>query len=197
MKTAQGKRQLQKAATREHIIETAMSIYPVRGFSVPTNIIAREAGVAHGTLFIHFPTREDLLLHTLERFAANIGEKLHELSFADSDIETLLRAHMEIIEENEAFYKNLIGGMPNLPSEARIRFISLNSIASHHFSAAMRRGVESGKIKELPVHMAYNAWMGLIHYYLQNSELFAPGGESVLARYKDELVNGYVLLIKK
>jgi AcrR family transcriptional regulator len=197
MANAQGKRQLQKVATREHIIETAMSVYLAQGFSVPTNIIAQDAGVAHGTIFVHFPTRENLLFHALERFADNIGEKLHGLSASNSDMEVLLRAHIEIIGENETFYKNLIREISGLPLDTRSLLVSLNSIASHHFGVALQRGIEDGKLKNLSVHMAYNTWLGLIHYYLQNSEFFSPNGESVIERYKDELVNTYIALLKK
>ena len=80
MEKVQGKRQLQKIATREHIIETAMSVYIAQGFSVPTHTIAQKAGVAHGTIFVHFPTREALLFQALARFADDIGNKLHGLS---------------------------------------------------------------------------------------------------------------------
>ena len=197
MAIAQGKRQLQKVATREHIIQTAMLVYLAQGFSVPTNIIAQEASVAHGTIFVHFPTRGALLLHALERFTEILGGKLHRLSASNSDVETLLRAHIEIIEENEAFYKNLISELSGLPEEARNSFVSLNTIASHHFGVAILNGIENGKIKELPIHIAYNTWIALIHYYLQNSKLFLPSGESVINQYKDELINSYMTLIKK
>jgi hypothetical protein len=38
--------------------------------------------------------------------------------------------------------------------------------------------------------------MGLVYYYLQNSEWFAPG-QSVIKRRKDELVNFYMKIIGK
>lgn len=197
MEKVQGKRQLQKIATREHIIETAMSVYIAQGFSVPTHTIAQKAGVAHGTIFVHFPTREALLFQALARFADDIGNKLHGLSASNHDIETLLKAHLEIIGENEAFYKHLLQELPNLSLEARHLFVSLNSIASHHFSIALQSGIENGILKQLSTHMTYNTWLGLIHYYLQNSEFFSPNGESVIARYKDDLLNSYIDLIKK
>jgi AcrR family transcriptional regulator len=197
MAASQGKRQLQKIATRERIIQTAMTVYLAQGFSAPTNVIAKEAGVAHGTLFVHFPKREDLLLQALERFSKNIDEELQGLSLSNHNIATLLRAHLEIIEENETFYKNLMRAMANLSEEIRHCFLSLNTITSHHFGIAIERGIRDGEIKNLPIHMFYNTWMGLIQYYLQNSDLFAPSGESVIKRYKDELMKTYMTLIKK
>jgi AcrR family transcriptional regulator len=197
MVKAQGKRQLQKVATREHILQAAMTVYLAQGFSAPTTLIAQKAGVAHGTIFVHFPKKEDLLRQALERFSESIDEKLHALSVATDNIETLLRAHIEVIEANETFYKQLIGAMSTLSEETRNCFFSLNSITSHHFGIAIEKSIEQGELKALPVHMFYNTWLGLIQYYLQNSDLFSPNGDSVIKRYKDDLINTYMTLIKK
>ncbi|MCP4220248.1 MAG: TetR/AcrR family transcriptional regulator [bacterium] len=45
-----------------HIIEIAMKLFIAKGFhGVPTSLIAKEAGVATGTLFHHFKTKEELI----------------------------------------------------------------------------------------------------------------------------------------
>lgn len=47
---------------REKILSTALGLFTERGFSgTPTSLISKEAGVATGTLFFHFPTKEDLV----------------------------------------------------------------------------------------------------------------------------------------
>jgi len=45
------------------------------------------------------------------------------------------------------------------------------------------------------MYIIFNTWLGLIHYYLQNSELFAPGA-SVLKQQGNELVKHFLELIK-
>lgn len=67
---------------------------------------------------------------------------------------------------------------------------------SHHFSAAIDCARMADKIKNLPLHMLYNMWISLLHYYLQNAEMFTPN-ESVLERYGEELITSYVALISK
>ena len=49
-------------------------------------------------------------------------------------------------------------------------------------------------MRKLPIHLLFNTWLGLVHYYLMNADLFAPG-ESVLSRYQDELVSHFLALI--
>jgi len=196
MVKGQGKRQIQKESTRENIVRTAMRIYSQQGFFVSTNEIAKEAGIAHGSIFVHFPTRNELQLYTLNRIAKELGEKLHNLSLAGEELSKLLKAHIDILKEYESFYTHLISELPSLPSEAQQTLISIHSITSHHFAEVIEKAAQKGEIKDIPPHMLFNTWIALLHYYLQNKNLFAPNG-SVLARYQDSLVSTYLALIRK
>ncbi|GHT56827.1 TetR family transcriptional regulator [Spirochaetia bacterium] len=191
-----GKRQLQKEATREHILETAMRVYAEQGFSVPVGVIAEEAGLAHGSVFLHFPAKEDLLNSTLERFFKALGEKMHRLAEAGDDLETLLRGFLAVVEEQESFYKHLVMETHTLPPDMKNMLVSLRSANAHHFEIVAKREIRQGRIKKLPLHLMFNTWMGLVYYYLQNSEWFAPG-QSVIKHHKDELVDFYMSLITK
>ena len=188
------KRQEQKVQTRKKILDTAFRLYASGGFSVPTNRIAREAGISHGAVFVHFPTRENLQLGVLERFIYEMGNKLHGLSEAGAGIRELLYTHINILEEYESFYKNIITEISSLPEETKTMLLSLQSMTSYHFDPVIGRERRRGRIKDIPLHMLFNTWIALLHYYLQNSELFAPG-KSVLKHRKDELINTYISLI--
>ncbi|MDR0380815.1 MAG: TetR/AcrR family transcriptional regulator [Oscillospiraceae bacterium] len=196
MEKRAGKRQLQKEATRERIIDTAMRVYVRQGFSAPTREIVKAAGVAHGTVFVHFPTRADLQREVLAQFAAEIGGRLHDISVADGSVEEMLCAHIAVLTEYEDFYRNLLLEQSLLPFDTRSLLASLHSVASLHFGTVAEQARQAGTIKDIPLHMLFNTWLGLLHYYLQNSELFAPG-ESVLKRRKTELVKTYIELIAK
>ena len=195
MVKTQGKRQIQKEATRENIVRTAMRIYSQQGFFISTNEIAKEAGIAHGSIFVHFPTRNELQLYTLNRIAEELGEKLHNLSLVEENLQKLLNAHIDILKEYETFYTHLISELPSLPDEAQQTLISIHSITSHHFTEVIEKSVQAGKVKDIPSHMLFNTWIALLHYYLQNKMLFAPN-TSVLDRYKDDLVSAFLSLIR-
>jgi AcrR family transcriptional regulator len=196
MEEQKGKRQLQKETTRELILETALRVYAEQGFSVPVGVIAQEAGLAHGSVFLHFPTKDDLLYSTLERFFKGLAEKMHDLLELNGDFETLLGGFLSVIEEHEAFYKHLVMEIHTLPPGTKEMLISLRSVNAHHFEMAVKQEIRRGRIKKLPLHMMFNTWMGLVYYYLQNSEWFAPG-QSVIKRCKDELIDFYMKLIRK
>ena len=190
-----GKRQLQKTQTREKIIAAAMKVYSEQGFSAPTSVIADEAGFAHGSIFVHFPTVESLLVCLLEIFEKEIEAELHSLS-ESGDIAKLLNMHINVLIKNESFYKHLITEAVYLPEEAKNTFIAIQSTVSVHFMQVLKHEKNAGRIKDVPFHMLFNTWLGLVHYYLLNSALFAPK-ESVLKRHKNSLVKCFTALIKK
>ncbi|MCL2149425.1 MAG: TetR/AcrR family transcriptional regulator [Dehalococcoidia bacterium] len=191
-----GRRQLQKAQTKERIIAAAIKVYSEQGFSATTAAIANEAHVSHGSIFVHFPTVESLLVCLLEYFLRDINGELRLLSELGSDIEKLLDMHLDVLTKHEDFYKRLIKEAVYLPEEARNTFISIQSTVSIHFLQALEQAISKGEIKNVPFHLLFNTWLGLVHYYLLNGDLFAPQ-ESVLKRYKNTLIACFVSLIRK
>ncbi|MGA0601369.1 TetR/AcrR family transcriptional regulator [Caulobacter sp. KR2-114] len=55
------RRRLSPEARKREIVEVAERLIAAQGASVRAEDVAREAGVAKGTLFFHFPTWDDLL----------------------------------------------------------------------------------------------------------------------------------------
>lgn len=68
---------------RQAIINAALKLFTERGFDgTPTAMISQEAGVATGTLFRYYPTKEDLINSTYviakNRFAVAMAEGLED-----------------------------------------------------------------------------------------------------------------------
>ena len=70
----------------------------------------------------------------------------------------------------------------------------VQSAISHHISEVAERDMAAGKIRRMPVHLLFNTWLVLIHYYLANRRLFAPAG-SVLKKHGVQLHEHFVSLI--
>lgn len=190
-------RQTQKSNTRKKIIETAYRVFSEKGFAVPTSVIAKEAGVAHGSIFVHFLTLNDLLTCLFFDFGDKMGASLHMLAEKCDSVESLLNEHLNVLEEYEGFYTRLISEKNRLPDEAKSIFAVIQSTVAHHFSSAIDREIEKGTVKKLPIHMLFNTWLGLVHYYLLNKEFFSHSNESVIRRHRAELLSSYLNLIKK
>ncbi len=54
------------ARNRARVLETAYETFAAEGLSVPIDEIARRAGVGAGTVYRHFPTKEDLFKAVVE-----------------------------------------------------------------------------------------------------------------------------------
>ncbi|WP_240351018.1 TetR/AcrR family transcriptional regulator [Streptomyces olivoreticuli] len=60
---------------REKLIDATMDVFTERGLDVPLEEIARRAGVSIGTLYNHFPSRDDLIAAFYPaKFAAQIED---------------------------------------------------------------------------------------------------------------------------
>src|SRR5258707_8680323 len=67
-KRPQGRRAQNKAAIRKRIVTAALSLFQTKGFdATTTKAIARKAGIAEGTVFNYFRTKEDIALHFFEQ----------------------------------------------------------------------------------------------------------------------------------
>ncbi|WP_198342966.1 TetR/AcrR family transcriptional regulator [Paenibacillus rubinfantis] len=188
-------RQQQKERTRQRLIDTALSLYAREGLlATRTADVAREAGVSHGTIFAHFATQEALLNAVIETFGTTTAGRLHELASQGSSLREVLQAHLAGLREGESFYSRLVRESRMLPNESRQMLVAIQSVVSHHLCAAAEREMKEGMIRPQPLHLLFNTWIGLLHYYLANDDLFAPEG-SVLERYGEELLEHYLSLL--
>jgi AcrR family transcriptional regulator len=188
-------RRLQKEQTRELLIKAAYEVFSERGImNTRMSDIAQAAGVSHGTIFAHFKTQEALIEEVIEVYGGKIASRTHDLADTCENLGELLKAHLNGIMEFERFYTRLVIENQLLPSGARDSWISIQSAVSFHFSRVYER--ESGQIRhpDIPLYMLFNMWMGLVHYYLQNGDLFAPAG-NVIRRYQDLLIDSYLKLL--
>jgi AcrR family transcriptional regulator len=81
-------------ANRDRIVFAAGAAFAAEGVEVPVEEIARRAGVGMGTLYRHFPAKEDLIDAVLEdAFAAFIGAA--EQALAEQDAWAGFRGFLE------------------------------------------------------------------------------------------------------
>lgn len=80
-----------KAATEKRIVTAALGLFQSRGFeATTTKAIAKKAGIAEGTFFNYFPTKEDIALHFFE----------HEIEEAMAVVSTKPRLRKASLEAN-------------------------------------------------------------------------------------------------
>ena len=189
-----GVREIQKLKTRERLLKVARELFAAQGIlATRTADVAAAAGVSHGTIFVHFPTRDALIEETIEAFGRDVARRTHELAVSGRSLREVLEAHLAGLSEHEGFYGRLVAEGPLLPDAARNALIDIQSAVSWHVAEAAER--EGARIRQVPMHLLFNTWVALLHYYLVNRDLFAPGG-SVLARCGGELLDHMIGMLR-
>jgi AcrR family transcriptional regulator len=186
-----------KRLTWGRLREASVRLCGKHGFlRLRTLDVARAAGVSHGAVFRHFPSRDALVLHTIKLIGRRLTDRLHQLGQAGAGLRDALVAYLQCVEENEALYARLVTEAPHLPARARRAWIGVQSAISIHLSRALDEELRRGAILKAPLHLLFNTWTGLVHHYLSQRYLFAPA-DSVIARHGDELLEHFLHLVSQ
>jgi AcrR family transcriptional regulator len=188
-------RQAQKTATRLRLLQHAEQLVVERGFAETKTIdVARAARVAHGSVFAHFASREHLMATVATQMGRRLTDRLHATVRAGTGLRAVLEAHLRCIAEHEDLYRRLLLDGPSLPAESRLTWLGMQSAVASYVLTAAEADTRAGIIRPMPGHLLFNTWLGLIHHYLANRDVFAPG-ESVLASHGSTLLEHYLNLI--
>ena len=85
--------------------------------------LAKSINISHGALFVHFKTREELILSVVEKFGDRLASELGRRFMDDMKLKDLLQAHLEVLSEFEDFYLRLISESQSLPLKIRLCLI--------------------------------------------------------------------------
>ncbi len=93
------------AGKRERILEAAVKVFAAEGFyNAKVAQIADEAGVADGTIYLYFKSKDDLLIslfeHRMEGINANLRAALIEATGAVERLRAVVRLHLELVQQN-------------------------------------------------------------------------------------------------
>lgn len=132
---------------RERILEVARQAFSRSGASTSLDDIAREAGIGPGTLYRHFPTREQLL----EAVYRSEMEKLAaaEQRFADAlpPVEAL-RAWLLLFVDFIAAKQLIAPALHALVGDPKQVFEASYARIWEAIRALVRRGIDSGDIRD-------------------------------------------------
>lgn len=197
MEKTANKRELQKQKTRLLIKKCAKELFVKEGFlNTTTAVIARKAQVAHGTLFLHFKTRELLILEIIRDLLISVTDKLYLLLEKVSDIEELLSIYLDYIASEEPFFSVLARELPFYPPELGREIFFTESGVRGYFYQTLEEGVKKGLYKEVDITMTITFLFGTISYLLANKEMINPGGSVIMVK-KREIIENFITYINK
>ena len=163
-----------------------MRIVAERGFAgATTAAIAEASGKAHGTVFVHFRTRDVLVAELVAEIGHAMSQRLADIPNEEPGLSDVLDSHLAALAQHEVLYARLLCEASTLPAAARARLFALQSGIAWRLRTAYEREAARGMARDLdPVALA-NMWIALTNHYLMNRDLFAPNASVVAARGAD------------
>ena len=182
---------------RDNILKAAAQVVGELGYGDASIAkITGIAGVAHGTFYLYFETRQDLfdqlLPHVGETMLTFISERVRGSSNYAELEERGVRAFFQFLDDNPGFYRLLNEAEFVAPKARKAHFKNL----ANHYCKSLRKSAVNGEItgfKDDELTDLAFAMMGARSYiYLNNSNYNRTDGsfESAVSTYVKIVRNG-------
>ncbi|MDA8234603.1 MAG: TetR/AcrR family transcriptional regulator [Clostridia bacterium] len=145
--------------TKEKVMAAAIKVFGQKGFhGATTREIAREAGVAEGTIFRHFKSKKDLLVSLATPMVVDslIG-LIDEVSNRSDEeiIKAVINNRIKIIREHMGIVKLLIYESVFHPEVQEILYSNIISKAKGVLEKFISQRIQQGRFKDVdPSHAA-------------------------------------------
>ena len=171
----------------QEIVEAALESFAERGFAATRlDDIARRAGVTRGTLYLYFPSKEDLFKAVIRQSLVPILSRA-EQSIADAKgptadlLSRLIQSFPLAVKDGAAtaIPKLIIAEAQNFPDLARFYLDEVVSRGRALIATIVRRGIERGEFRAVDLdHVAYCVMAPLLLTALWRHSLglYDPGG---------------------
>jgi len=182
------KRQLQKQKTLEHILKIAKLEFTKKGFlNTTTSEISEKAGIAHGTLFLHFKNKDALIVAILDKELEEINLAIQQMIVKAVDLEQLLLQYLNLLQDEEELFAVLARELPFYNEELRRKILFRDSIIRSHFHKTIELGIKEKRYRDVDVTSAVMFLFGTINYYLNLKPIFIKEG-SVIEKFKSSII---------
>lgn len=176
-----------RLARREQILEAARRVFARKGF-VGTTIgdIVGEAGIAPGTFYLYFPSKNDVFLTLSERFFESLDQAMERAAVPGGTLETGVRARVRAVFETCEHNQDLVRLVflnvdPHTREMQRLAARSGRRTLIRWFREWAQTGVIAGSDPEMMARLVN----GLVNWTIY--ECFVLHGGTNAARYEAAL----------
>ncbi len=155
------------SARREQILDAATTVFAEKGFHRATiKDIARQAGIADGTIYTYFASKTEVLLGILHRLNESSERAQHFASGSEQDIRTFFTAYVRqrisLLWPNAQVFQAVL---PELLANAELRqqyydqvLVPTFKLGEHYFQ--MQR--EEGNLRQIDLPLTARAIAGTL-----------------------------------
>ncbi len=155
-----GPRQRRKEARPQELLDAALTLFVEKGFAATrTDEVAQRAGVSKGTLYLYYPSKEELFKAVVRaNLSSLIAEGVEVVSHFEGSSAELLRCLILTWWQRfgntpaAGIHKVVLAEVRNFPELAQFYTDEVILPAEHLFGSCVERGVARGEFRPMPVH---------------------------------------------
>lgn len=182
--------------TRQDLFRAAELIFGQHGFNrASISEITRMAGVAQGTFYVHFQSKQDLFEGVIRYLSRDLRRQLRRAIQGAGDRRLAeakgMVAFYEFIRRHREFYRIVAESDAVSPESSRWYYNRL----AEGYAGAVEAGVNSGDLRRMPVSFLVRALMGFNHmiglkWLIWNSSPHAEIPSQLVDEAVDLILNG-------
>jgi AcrR family transcriptional regulator len=172
--TSHATRQRRKEARPQELLDAALELFAEKGFAATrAEEVAQHAGVSKGTLYLYYPSKEELFKAVVRQ---NLGALIAEGKEAAASYEGssgdllvyLLQTWWERVGNSPAagIHKIILSEVRNFPELAQFYSDEVIVPANELFCSAVQRGITRGEFREMPLQETAQALMAPMLFLL-------------------------------
>jgi AcrR family transcriptional regulator len=200
-------RQRRKDARPQELLDAALDLFVERGFAATrSEDVAARAGVSKGTLYLYYPSKEELLKEVIRHHVINpISEGVQIIREFDGPtpelLALMLRLWWERIGETRAsgIVKLMTSEVRNFPEIAQFYVDEVVTPSNQMLASVIQRGIARGEFRGVDVPEATHALVGPLVFLALNkhslgacSAAFLLDPKVVIAALVDMVLYGLV-----
>ncbi len=172
---------------RQDILKAAMKVFARRGYAAATiRAIAREAGIAQGTIYLYFPSKRDILLALYRSMILESFEEIlarPEKADAEGFLRSLIVDRIRRFRRNPRAVRFAFTELPFHPElrEKLYREIALEQLG--RLQAFLKDRIAKGELRPLRAEIAARAFQGMYVIFTLAETVF---GDREVARLTPE-----------
>jgi len=200
-------RQRRKDARPQELLDAALDLFVERGFAATrSEDVAARAGVSKGTLYLYYPSKEELLKEVIRHHVINpIAEGVQIIRDFDGPtpelLALMLRLWWERIGETRAsgIVKLMTSEVRNFPEIAQFYVDEVVTPSNQMLASVIQRGIARGEFRSVDVAETTHALVGPLVFLALNkhslgacSAAFLLDPKVVIAALVDMVLYGLV-----
>lgn len=162
----------------EEILEAAIKIFSEKGYSAATTSeIAKEAGIAEGTIFRYFKTKKDILKKVMIKLITVIGEKImtkrlteifeNKKNLDEKELlKLLLKDRLSIALK---YFDMLKVVLTEIQYHEDLKEAFINNIimrGKNILALYFKQGIEDGTFRDIDINITIRSFLGMMGMYI-------------------------------